>query len=578
MKRSSVRFSSTNPALHVKLSPWRSRFILFLLFAGFATMMVRAMYLQGLSNEFLQKQGESRYARTLTLPASRGKITDRNGVVIASSVPARAVWAIPEDVKAPPEKLAELAKLLGIPLRELQRKLSNEDKTFVYLKRQLTVETADKVGAMGLDGIHQQRETMRYYPEGEVVAHVLGFTNIEDKGQEGIELAYNSQLAGRPGSRRVIKDRLGRVVEDVQAVRSPANGHDLTLSIDTRIQYLLFSQMKATMERTKARGAAGVVVDTQTGEILALVNLPTYNPNHRESLSGGQLRNRALTDTFEPGSTIKPFSVALALDLGRIRPNSTFDTGGGRMNFYGRTISDTHGYGVLDTAGVIQKSSNIGTSLIAQQLESREMWNRYTELGLGQVPKLDFPGAVAGRLRPYDRWRPIEKTTMAYGYGLSVSLVQLAQAYTVFARDGDMVPLSFMKTDRTPTTTRVFSPETAHQMRKMMEAVTVTGGTATQAQVMGYRIAGKTGTARKIINGAYTTKYVGSFVGLAPASNPRLVVAIMVDEPVGSGYGGVVAGPAFSNVVSGTLRLMGIEPDAPFKSLVIPDAPLGENL
>ncbi|WP_420227028.1 peptidoglycan D,D-transpeptidase FtsI family protein [Pigmentiphaga litoralis] len=581
MKRKStrsVRFSS-NPVLHATLPPWRSRFVLFLLFAGFATLMVRALYLQGLSNEFLQRQGESRYARTLVLPASRGKITDRNGVVIASSVPARAVWAIPEDVKAPPDKLAELATLLGIPLSDLQRKLSNEDKTFVYLKRQLTVETAEKVAAMGLEGIHQQRETMRYYPEGEMVAHVLGFTNIEDKGQEGIELAYNSQLAGRAGSRRVIKDRLGRVVEDVQAVRSPANGHDLTLSIDTRIQYLLFSQLKAAVEKSKARGAAAVVVDTRTGEILALVNLPTYNPNARESLNGGQLRNRALTDTFEPGSTIKPFSIALAMDLGRIRANSTFDTGNGRMTFFGRSISDTHGYGVLSTAGVIEKSSNIGTSLIANLIENREMWNKYSELGFGQVPKLDFPGAVAGRLRPYDRWRPIEKATMAYGYGLSVSLVQMAQAYTVFARNGDMVPLSFLKTDREPTPTQVYTPATAKTMRKMMEAVTGAGGTAVQAQVMGYRIAGKTGTARKIINGAYSTKYVASFIGLAPASNPRLVVAVMMDEPTtGSVYGGAVAGPVFSNVVGGTLRLMGVEPDAPFKSLVVPDVPLMEEV
>ena len=579
MKRNnkSVRFSS-NPVLHVKLPAWRSRFVLFMLFAGFAVLLVRALYLQGLSNEFLQKQGESRYARTLTLAASRGKITDRNGVVIASSVPARAVWAIPEDVKAPPAKLAELATLLGIPLRDLQRKLSNEDKTFVYLKRQLTVDTADKVAALGLEGIHQQRETMRYYPEGEMLAHVLGFTNIEDKGQEGIELAYNSQLAGRAGSRRVIKDRLGRVVEDVQAVRSPANGHDLTLSIDTRIQYMLFSQLKAAYEKSKAHGATAIVVDTQTGEILALVNFPTYNPNQREGLTGGQLRNRALTDTFEPGSTIKPFSISLAMDLGRIKPTSTFDTGPGRMNFYGRTITDTHGYGVLDTAGIIEKSSNIGTSLISQTLESREMWNKYTELGLGQVPKLDFPGAVAGRMRPWDKWKPIERATQAYGYGLSLSLVQLAQAYTVFARDGDMVPLTFMKADREPTSTRIYSSKTAHTMLKMMEAVTGAGGTATQAQVMGYRIAGKTGTARKIINGAYSTKYVASFVGIAPASNPRLVVAVMMDEPTtGSIYGGSVAGPVFSNVVAGTLRLMGVEPDAPFKSLVVPDTPLAEE-
>ncbi|MBX6317593.1 penicillin-binding protein 2 [Pigmentiphaga sp.] len=577
MKR--VRFSSENPVLSLKLPAWRSRFVLFLLFAGFAVLVLRALYLQGLSNEFLQKQGESRYARTLVLPASRGKITDRNGVVVASSIPARAVWAIPEDVKAPPAKLAELAKLLDTPLRDLQRKLANEDKTFVYLKRQVPVEIAEKVAALGIDGIHQQRETLRYYPEGEVLGHVLGFTNVEDRGQEGIELAYNAQLAGRPGSRRVIKDRLGRVVEDVQAVRAPANGHDLTLSIDTRVQYLVFSQLQEAVERHKAKGGAAIVVDTRTGEILALANLPTYNPNQRETLTGPRLRNRALTDTFEPGSTIKPFSIALALDLGRVQPNTVVDTGNGRMNFYGRTISDTHGYGKLDVAGVVQKSSNIGTTLISQRLESKEMWEKYTELGLGQVPKLDFPGAVAGRLRPYEKWKPIEKATMSYGYGLSVSLVQLAQAYTVFARDGDTVPLTFLKTDRPAPGTRVFSPKTARTMRQMLEAVVGPGGTAAQAQVMGYRVAGKTGTARKIVNGVYVTKYVASFAGFAPVSNPRIVVAVMIDEPsAGSIYGGAVAGPVFSKITGGTLRILGVEPDAPFKSLVIPEHPLEDSL
>ncbi len=573
------RFSAPNPVLHLTLPPWRSRFVLFLLFAGFATMIVRALYLQGLSNEFLQKQGESRYARTLTLTASRGKITDRNGVVVASSVPARAVWAIPEDVKATPAKQAELAKLLEIPLRDLQRKLSHEDKTFVYLKRQVPVDVAEKVTALELDGIHQQKETLRYYPEGEILGHVLGFTNVEDRGQEGIELAYNSQLAGRPGSRRVIKDRLGRVVEDVQAVRAPANGHDLTLAIDTRVQYLVFSQLKAAVERHKAKGAAAVVVDVQTGEILALANLPTYNPNQRETLTGARLRNRALTDTFEPGSTIKPFSIALALELGRVKPSTVVDTGNGRMTFYGRSISDTHGYGKIDVATVVQKSSNIGTTLISQHLENREMWEKYTELGLGKAPKLDFPGAVAGRLRPFDKWRPIEKATMSYGYGLSVSLVQLAQAYTVFARDGDMVPLTFLKTERPPAGTRIFSTQTARTMRHMLEAAAGPGGTASQAQVMGYRVAGKTGTARKIVNGAYVSKYVASFAGFAPVSNPRIVVAVMVDEPtVGSIYGGAVAGPVFSKVVGGTLRMLGVDPDAPFKSLVIPENPLEESL
>jgi cell division protein FtsI (penicillin-binding protein 3) len=575
--KKAVRFSSASPVLSLTLPAWRSRFMLALLFFGFLALILRALYLQGLSNDFLRKQGESRYARTLIISASRGKITDRNGVVVASSMPAKAIWAIPEDVKATPDVLGKLAKLLDLPMRELQRKLASE-KNFVYLKRQVPEEAADKIAAMDIDGIHQQKETLRYYPEGEVLGHVLGFTNVEDKGQEGIELAYNSQLAGRPGSRRVIKDRLGRVVEDLQAGNPAVDGHDLTLSIDTRVQYLVFSQLQEAVDRYKAKGGAAIVVDPRTGEILAMANYPSYNPNHRETLSGPNIRNRALTDTFEPGSTIKPFSVSTALDLGRVVPSTVVDTGGGRMNFYGRTITDTHGYGRLDIAGVIQKSSNIGATLISQHVEAKELWERYTALGLGQTPQIGFPGAVAGRLRPWDKWRPIEKATMSYGYGLSVSLVQMAHAYTAFARDGDVVPLTFLKQDKPPVGTQIYSPKTAHLMRHMLEAVTGAGGTAVQAQVMGYRVAGKTGTARKLINGVYAPKYVASFSGFAPVSNPRVVVAVMIDEPSGDIYGGSVAGPVFSKITGGTLRMLGVEPDAPFKSLVLPDKVEEEGL
>lgn len=577
--RKGLRFSPRHPVLHPSLSMGRSRFVLFLLCAGFFVMGARALHLQVLSNEFLQKQGESRYARTLTLPASRGKITDRNGSVLASSVPARAIWAIPEDVNATPEQQRSLATLLAMPLSDLQRRLSHEDKTFVYLKRQVSVEVAEQVAGLGLSGIHQLPETLRYYPEGDVMAHIVGFTNIEGKGQEGIELAFNSQLSGREGSRRVIRDRLGRVIEDVGVINQPANGHDLSLSIDTRIQHLVYTALHEAMTRHKAKGAAAVVVDIRTGELLALANLPSYNPNDRSSLTGATLRNRALTDTFEPGSTIKPFPVALALDLGRIKPATAFDTGNGRMTFYGRTISDTRGYGRIDVGTIVQKSSNIGMALISQGLDSKEMWDKYTELGLGKVPKLGFPGAVAGRLRPWDKWRPIEKATMAYGYGLSVSLIQLAQAYTVFARDGKLIPLTLLKTEGVQTGPQIFTPATSRLMRQMLEAAAGPGGTASQAQVLGYRIAGKTGTARKIVNGAYVPKYVASFAGFAPVSNPRVIVAVMVDEPsAGSIYGGAVAGPVFSNVMGGTLRMLNVEPDAPFKSLVIPQNPLQESL
>ncbi len=567
MKR--MAFNS-NPVLRLGLPAWRSRFVLFLLFAGFIALGARAMYLQGVFTDFLQKQGESRYARTLELQPTRGKISDRNGVVLASSVPARAIWAIPEDVKAPADKLGELARLMGMPLRDLQQRLAkNEDRTFLYLKRQVPMDVAEKIEALKLEGIHQQRETLRTYPEGEVIAHVLGFTNIEGKGQEGMELAYEEQLAGKPGSRRVIKDRIGRVVEDVQAIQEPIHGHDLTLSIDSRVQYLAFSHLKAAVEEYEALGGAALVADARTGEILALVNLPTYNPSDRSGLTGSQLRNRALTDTFEPGSTIKPFTVALALELGRIKPTTMFDTGNGKFNFAGATISDVSRNGMLDTAGVLRKSSNIGLTLIQQHLQATEMWHNFSALGIGQAPRLGFPGAVAGRLRPHERWRPIEKATMSYGYGLSVSLVQLVHAYTAFARNGDTIPLTFMKQLVPATGTQVYVPEVAKMVRGMLEQAAGPEG-ATRAQVAGYRVAGKSGTARKIVNGAYSrTKYVGSFVGLAPVSNPRIVVAVMLDEPSSGGYyGGRVAAPVFSQIVGGTLRVLSVEPDAPFKSMI----------
>lgn len=577
--KASVPFSNT-PVLQHVLPAWRSRLVLFFLFIGFFSLAVRALYLQGISNAFLQRQGESRYGRTLETPATRGKILDRNGSVIAASIPARAVWAIPEDVNASAQKLAALAKLLDIQPQELQRKLSDEDKTFVYLKRQVPVEIAEKVTGLGINGIYLRNEYRRSYPEGETIAHVIGFTNVEDIGQEGIELTHQKSLAGHPGSRRVIKDRLGRVIEDVREARPPFDGQDLTLSIDSRIQYLAFAQLKEAVQRLHAKAGAIIVIDAHTGEVLALANLPSYDPGQRQLLSGAQLRNRALTDTFEPGSTMKPFSVALALELGRVQSSTTFDTGNGHYQFGSNTINDTHGYGVLDVAGIIRKSSNIGTTLISQRLESREMWTMFTQLGLGQPPKIGFPGAVAGRVRPWERWRPIEKATMAYGYGLSVSLLQLAHAYTVFARDGDLIPLSFLKMNGAPpSAVPVFSAQTAHTMRAMLESATGPQGTAPKAQVVGYRVAGKTGTARKQSGGSYTNRYVGSFVGFAPASKPRLIVGVMIDEPSnGVYYGGEVAAPVFSAVAGGALRLLSVEPDAPFKSLVIPEQPIQESL
>lgn len=577
-----VQFHAS-PVLAIKLPAWRSRFVVFLLFAGFAALVARALWLQLFSTDFLQTQGAMRYARTLEMPATRGKITDRNGIVLASSLPAFAIWAIPEDVDATPAKLAELARLLKISDAELKKRLSNEDRKFVYLKRQLPPEIADQVDALGLSGIHRRKEYLRHYPEGETIAHVIGFTNVEDAGQEGIELAWQKELAGKPGSRRVIKDRLGRVIEDVESIRVPQDGRNLVLSIDSKIQYIAFSQLKEAVEKQKAKAGAIVVIDVQTGEVLALANLPSYDPNHRDVLTGAQLRNRVITDTYEPGSTLKPFTIALAIETGRVKPETIIQTAPGKLTVGTATISDSHAHGALTVEQVIQKSSNIGTAKIALQMPAQEMWEMFTAVGLGQAPRIGFPGAVAGRVRPYKNWRPIEQVTMSYGYGLSVSLIQIARAYSIYARDGELVPLSFFKMpeDAPPVTgARVISVETARKMRKMLEMATGPEGTAPQAQVVGYRVAGKTGTAHKLAGRGYAgNKYIGSFVGFAPASDPRIIVAVMIDEPsAGQYFGGSVAAPVFSAVVGSALRTLGIKPDSPFKSLIIPADPLQESL
>lgn len=562
---------SSSPVLEVKLPSWRSRLVLFFLFIAFIALISRALFLQVKSTDFLQKQGENRYARTMELPATRGKITDRNGQVLASSIPVKAIWAIPEDVQdTPKEKLRQLASLLGISDADLAKKL-NSDKTFVYLKRQVENDTADKIMALGIPGVDTRKEYKRYYPEGEVMAHVVGFTNVEDIGQEGMELGAEKNLAGKNGSRRVIKDRLGRIVEDIRAIREPHNGKDLTLSIDSKIQYIAYTHLKEAVEKHKAKAGGAVVIDAQTGEVLALVNLPTYNPNERGGLTGAQLRNRVLTDTFEPGSTMKPISVAWALETGRVTPDTVFQTAPGIMTIGPAVIHDAHKEGALTVAQVIQKSSNIGTAKMALQMSPKEMWELYTTVGFGQQPKLGFPGAVAGRLRNYKNWRPIEQATMSYGHGISVSLIQMARAYTIFARDGDLIPVTFEKTDHLVKGQRVISDKTAQQMRLMMESVTQPGGTATQARIPGYRVAGKTGTAHKLEGGRYVNKYVADFVGFAPVSKPRVIVAVMVDEPtVGGHFGGVVAAPVFAAITANVLRSLNVTPDSSVTS-IIPD-------
>lgn len=565
---------SASPLLASKTPVWRSKFIVAALAVAFAGLAGRAAYVQVFGNEFFQRQGEVRFARTLELPANRGRILDRNGLLLASSVVAQSIWAIPEDVDKNHPKLRDLARLLEMPLPELKKKLANEDKTFVWVKRQVDEPVAKQIAALDIKGVYQRREYKREYPEGEAAAHVVGFTNVEDRGQEGVELAFNKQLAGKNGSRRVIKDRLGRVVEDVRDVVPPVDGPDLQLSIDSKVQFFAYEKLRDAVKAHKAKGGSAVVLDAQTGEVLALANYPSYNPNKRVNLSGEQLRNRALTDSFEPGSTMKPFIAALALEKGMVKPTTPIQTAPGRITIGGSTITDSHPHGVLTVAEVIQKSSNVGTVKLAMQMSPREMWETYAQAGFGQKPQLPFPGAVSGRLRPYKSWRPIEQATMSYGYGLSASLFQLAQAYTIFARDGELIPISLLKSETPATGVHVFGAANAVAVRKMLELATGPGGTAPKAQTIGYSVGGKTGTAHKQEGKGYSgNKYRSWFVGIAPIEQPRIVVAVMVDEPNnGVYYGGLVAAPVFSETVQQTLRVLGVQPDMNVKPQILTEA------
>ena len=564
---------SASPLLASKTPVWRSKFIVAALAVAFAGLAGRAAYVQVFGNDFFQRQGEVRFARTLELPANRGRVLDRNGLILASSVVAQSIWAIPEDVDRADPKLRQLAKLLEMPLADLRKRLAVDDKTFVWIKRQVDEPVAKEIAALGIKGFHQRREYKRQYPEGEAAAHVVGFTNVEDRGQEGVELAFNQQLSGKNGSRRVIKDRLGRVVEDVRDVVPPVDGPDLQLSIDSKVQYFAYQKLKEAVQTHKARAGSVVVLDTQTGEVLALANYPSYNPNRRVNLSGEQLRNRVLTDSFEPGSTMKPFITALALDKGMVTPNTPINTAPGRITIGGSTISDSHPNEVLTVAQVIQKSSNVGTVKLAMQMSPREMWETYAQAGFGQKPQVPFPGAVTGRLRPYKTWRPIEQATMSYGYGLSASLFQLAQAYTVFARDGELIPVTLQKSDEPVSGVRVFSEKNAVAVRTMLQMAAGPGGTGSRAQTMGYSVGGKSGTARKQEGKGYADKkYRSFFVGLAPVESPRIVVAVMVDEPGnGAYYGGLVAAPVFSETVQQTLRILGVQPDMSVKPQIVTD-------
>ncbi|WP_313950281.1 penicillin-binding protein 2 [Accumulibacter sp.] len=555
-----------SPLLELRLPAWRSRVMALVILASFVVLIGRAFYLQILNTDFLQEKGESRYRRDIEISASRGRIADRYGDVLAISTPMKSIWAVPPATSLTPEQTRHLAALLETDPQLLTRKLDT-DKTFVFLRRQIPPPVAEQVAALKLPGIGQDKEYRRFYPTGEMTAHMVGFTGVDGKGLEGVELAFHRQLLGQPGSRSVIKDRRGQIVEDVGSIKPPQDGADISLALDSKIQYLAYSQLKQAIADNKAKAGGVVVLDAVSGEILALANWPTYNPNNRDSLTGGQLRNRAVTDTFEPGSTLKPFTVALALENGKVRSDTVINTAPGRLTIGRATISDAHAHGALTVAQVIQKSSNVGTAKIAAMLPPQKMWEMFDHVGFGRVSALGFPGEVSGRLRPWKSWRPIEQATMSYGHGISVTLIQLARAYSVFARDGDLVPLSLTRVDSAPPRgTQIFSLQTAREVRAMLEMAVQPGGTAPMAQIAGYRVAGKTGTANKLVGGRYASKYVSSFVGFAPASDPRLIVAVMIDEPGGGKYyGGLVAGPVFAAVMSGALRTLGIAPDAPLE-------------
>ncbi|MCL2523472.1 MAG: penicillin-binding protein 2 [Betaproteobacteria bacterium] len=555
-----------SPVLELALQGWRSRMVGLLLMAALFALIIRAFYLQVIQNDFLQEKGDSRYRRDIEVSASRGRIVDRHGDMLAVSTPMQSIWAIPADARTmTATQKQQLAGMLEMTARELDGRIA-ADKNFVYLRRQVSPESGERIAALKLPGIHQEKEYRRFYPAGDMTAHIVGFTGVDDKGLEGVELAFQQSLLGRPGNRTVIRDRRGNIVEDVGAMRPPQDGKDIRLALDSKIQYLAYSQLKATVDAHRAKAGGAVVIDARSGEILALANWPAYNPNNRQNLSGAPLRNRAITDAFEPGSVLKPFIAALALEQGKLTINTPIHTEPGRMTLNGATITDPYPHGVLTVAGVIQKSSNIGSAKIALGFSPREMWELYDKLGFGQTPSLGFPGEIGGRLRPWKSWRPIEQATMSYGHGISVSLIQLARAYTVFANDGEVMPLSLLQVDEMPVRgERVFSPQTVRETRLMLEMVVQPGGTAPRARVAGYRVGGKSGTAYKIEDGAYARKYVASFVGVAPISDPRLVIAVMIDEPSLGHYGGDVAGPAFSRIAAGALRSLGVPLDAPLQ-------------
>jgi len=542
----------------------RLNFLLALVGLIVLVLVWRAIDLQVSDKEFLQDQGDARHLRVLTMPAHRGMITDRNGEPLAISTPVDSVWVNPKELVLERERWRPLARLLGMDIAELRdRVMQRADREFVYLRRHIDPALAQRVIALEIPGVSLQREYRRYYPLGEVAAHLVGFTNIDDAGQEGIELAYDKWLRGDSGSKWVLKDRLGHVVENVAAIKEPDPGKDLALSIDNRIQYLAYRELKAAVQQHRARSGSVVVLDVATGEVVAMVNQPSYNPNNREGKRSDLLRNRAVTDLFEPGSTVKPFTVAAALETGRYHPGSYIDTAPGYFKIGRHLVRDKHNYGYIDVTTVIEKSSNVGVSKIALALDPAHMWKMLSGVGFGQPTGGGFPGEVTGLLPDYRGWKEIERATLSFGYGLSVTPLQLALAYMALGDKGRVKPASFVPVAGAVESRPVMSEKTAAEIVHMMETVVSEQGTANLAKVAGYRVAGKTGTVQKLGAEGYSDQhYVSVFAGLAPATHPRLAMVVVINEPQGKEYyGGLVAAPVFSHVMTGALRMLGMLPD-----------------
>jgi len=535
-------------------------FVLLFMLCSMA-LIIRAVDLQVAETEFLQGQGEARFMREVTVPTRRGNILDRWGEPLAVSTPVDSVWVQPGELLQSPEHMVSLARVLDADAGDIERRLTQRaGREFVWLRRRLHPDLAAEIEALDLPGVYLQKEYRRFYPAGEVAAHVIGFTNIDDVGQEGLELTYNDWLQGKPGLKRVIRDRLGRTVEHSELLREAEHGHDLTLTIDRRLQYLAYRELKRAVLKHGAHSGSVVLLDIASGEVLAMANQPSFNPNQPSGESDG-LRNRALTDVFEPGSVMKPFSVAAALETGLVKPDTPVDTTPGTINVSGHIISDHRNYGPIDVTRIITKSSNVGATKLALQLKPEQLWSVYDRFGFGEVTGIGFPGESAGVLRNYQRWRRVEQATLSYGYGLSVTTLQLASAFAALADEGRMRHPSLIQGAHSPAVS-VMDPEIAREVAVMLETVTGPEGTGKAARISNYRVSGKTGTSRKASATGYASRYVATFAGFAPSSNPRLVAVVTIDDPTdGEYYGGLVAAPLFSTVMGGALRLLDIPPD-----------------